>query len=131
MHPWKKYSGTFVCGVAKPDRRVRSCPQEKKHFERCYERFLSETSISHHKQSLNRSSGFLEGHKSRVSFLNITCESRVPPLTLRDVVNTKSACICRKEKVIGKSDYRQREGDLESIKVRGYIRKNFKRIQVT
>ena len=114
-----KYSGTFVCGVAKPDRRVRSCPQEK-HFERCHERFQSETSISHHKQSLIRDSGFLEGHTSRASFLSTTCESRVPRLTLRDVVNTKSACICRNEKVIGKNDYRQREGDLESIKVRRY-----------
>ena len=39
-------------------------------------------------------------------------------MTLRDVVNVKSACVCiDKRRVIGTQDLRKRDEDLESIEV--------------
>ena len=40
-------------------------------------------------------------------------KSLVPRLTLKDVVDAKSACICRDEKIIGKRDLRHRQNMLE------------------
>lgn len=110
---------TFICGTAKPKRRLRTCPsQEKSYSERQLERFHTEQSISHHRSSLNITSRHPERHVSRAYSSLDTCTSRVPLLTLRDVVETKSACLCRGQRFIGTGLHRERQGNLEFIEVR-------------
>ena len=100
-------SPTFMCGVAKPQRRVQTCPpQDDRHTRRKLERFSTEPSISHHKYSLNISSEFTQRtalHSRRA------CKSRDPNVTLRDVVSAKSACVCRDKKFIGIRDFCERD----------------------
>ena len=111
---------TFTCGVAKPKRRIPTCPpQEKKRSEMFLERFHTELSISHHKYSVNVNSRHPERPvRSRSTLLLNTCASRVPRLTLRDVVNAKSACICRNQRFIGIGrDHWERQELLESTEV--------------
>ena len=113
-------SPTFMCGVAKPQRRIRTCPsQEKKHSERFLERFHSEPSISHHKYSLNANcnSRLSERPTSHAPLSSNTCKSRVSHLTLKDVVDTKRACFCRGEKFIGIRDHQERQVGLEPSEV--------------
>ena len=110
---------TFMCGTAKPKRRMRTCPsQEKSYSERHLERFHTEQSISHHRSSLNIISRHPERHVSRAYSSLDTCTLRVPLLTLRDVVETKSACLCRGQRFIGTGLHRERQGNLEFIEVR-------------
>ena len=110
---------TFICGTAKPKRRMRTCPsQEKSYSERQLERFHTEQSISHHRSSLNIICRHPERHVSRAYSSLDTCTSRVPLLTLRDVVETKSACLCRGQRFIGTGLHRERQGNLEFIEVR-------------
>ena len=113
---------TFMCGTAKPKRRMRTCPsQEKRYSERQLERFHTEQSISHHRSSLNIISRHPERHVSRAYSSLDTCTSRVPLLTLRDVVETKSACLCRGQRFIGTGYHRERQGNLEFIEVRMHV----------
>ena len=113
---------TFMCGTAKPKRRMRTCPsQEKSYSERQLERFHTEQSISHHRSSLNIISRHPERHVSRAYSSLDTCTSRVPLLTLRDVVETKSACLCRGQRFIGTGYHRERQGNLEFIEVRMHV----------
>ena len=112
----------FMCGTAKPKRRMRTCPsQEKSYSERHLERFHTEQSISHHRSSLNIISRHPERHVPRAYSSLDTCTSRVPLLTLRDVVETKSACLCRGQRFIGTGYHRERQGNLEFIEVRMYL----------
>ena len=111
-------SPMFMCGVAKPQRRIRTCPsQEKKHSEGFLERFHSEPSISHHKYSLNANSRLPERPTSHASLSGNTCKSRVSHLTLKDVVDTKRACVCLEKKFIGIRDHRERQVGLEPSEV--------------
>ena len=113
---------TFMCGTAKPKRRMRTCPsQEKSYSERQLERFHTEQSISHHRSSLNIICRHPERHVSRAYSSLDTCTSRVPLLTLRDVVETKSACLCRGQRFIGTGFHRERQGNLEFIEVRMHV----------
>lgn len=113
---------TFMCGTAKPKRRMRTCPsQEKSYSERQLERFHTEQSISHHRSSLNIICRHPERHVSRAYSSLDTCTSRVPLLTLRDVVETKSACLCRGQRFIGTGLHRERQGNLEFIEVRMHV----------
>ncbi|XP_073228650.1 uncharacterized protein [Porites lutea] len=113
---------TFMCGTAKPKRRMRTCPsQEKSYSERHLERFHTEQSISHHRSSLNIISRHPERHVSRAYSSLDTCTSRVPLLTLRDVVETKSACLCRGQRFIGTGLHRERQGNLEFIEDLTYL----------
>ena len=111
-------SATFVCGIAKAQTRIRMCPsQETTNGVRFLERFHSQPSISHHKQSLICNGGISGRSPSRASHLNSTCKSCVPRLTLRHVVNTRSACAWSEQKFIGIRDHCDRKNDLESIEV--------------
>ena len=114
--PHELSSKTFVCGVAKPQRRIRTCPSKEKATElvKFFEGTHSGPSISHHKQSLAcKDFGLIErGMTSRFLLAN-PGKSLAPRLTLKDVVDAKSACICRDEKIIGKRDLRHREDMLE------------------
>ena len=109
--PHELSSKTFVCGVAKPQRRIRTCPSQEKATELA--KFLEGThsgpSISHHKQSFV----LIERGMTSRSLLANASKSLVARLTLKDVVDAKSACICRDEKIIGKKDLRHRENMLE------------------
>ena len=100
-------SPTFVCGVAKPQRRVQTCPpQDDRRTRRNLERFSTEPSISHHKYSLNISSELTQRTDLHS---RSACKSRDPNVTLRDVVSAKSACVCRDKKFIGVRDFRERD----------------------
>ena len=105
-----------MCGVAKLQRRIRTCPSKEKATElvKFVEGTHSGPSISHHKQSLALKDLVLieRGMTSRSLMANPS-KSLVPRLTLKDVVDAKSACICRDEKIIGKRDLRHREDMLE------------------
>ena len=114
--PHELSSKTFVSGVAKPQRRIRPCPSKQKATELV--KFLEGThsgpSISHHKQSLAcKDFGLIERGITSRSLLANPGKSLVPRLTLKDVVDAKSACICRDEKIIGKRDLRHRQNILE------------------
>ena len=114
--PHELSSKTFVCGVAKPQRRIRTCPSKEKATElvKFLEGAHSGPSISHHKKSLAcKDFGLIEMGITSRSLLANPGKSLVPRLTLKDVVDAKSACICRDEKIIGKRDLRHRENMLE------------------
>lgn len=105
---------TFMCGVAKPQRRVRTCPpQLMKHSKANLERFHTEPSISHHKYSLHISSEHVRGTTLHGTSWASTCKSRAPCVTLREVVNTKSACVCDNRKFIGIPDLLKEDEGLE------------------
>ena len=111
-------SPMFMCGVAKPQRRIRTCPlQDKIHSERFLQRFHAEPSISHHKRSLNINSRLPERPVACASQSINMCTSRVPRLTLRDVINTKSACVCGDERFIGIRDQSDTKESVESLEV--------------
>ncbi|KAJ7377570.1 hypothetical protein OS493_028128 [Desmophyllum pertusum] len=101
-----------MCGVAKPQRRIQTCPPQVERFSRRnLEPIHTEPSISHHKYSLVINS---ELSQSQALHASSTCKSRDPQVTLRDVVNAKSACICPdKTRFIGIRDARERDEGLE------------------
>lgn len=108
-------SPKFISGVAKPQRRVRTCPpQLVKYSEANIERFHTEPSISHHKYSLNMSSEHPQRTTVHATSSATTCKSRAPRVTLRDVVNNKSACVCSNRRFIGIRDLLKEDEDLES-----------------
>ncbi|XP_067025932.1 uncharacterized protein [Acropora muricata] len=130
--PYKLSSKTFVCGVARPQRIIRTCPSKEnaKELVRCLEGIHSERSISHHKQSLACNDlGLIERGMTSRSLLDNPSKSLVPRLTLKDVVDAKSACICRHEKIIGRRGPRHRENmlddndDISNLTERMYSRK--------
>ena len=105
-----------MCGVARPQRIIRTCPSKEnaKELVRCLEGIHSERSISHHKQSLAcKDIGLIERGMTSRSLMDNPSKSLVPRLTLKDVVDAKSACICRHEKIIGRRDLRHRENMLD------------------
>jgi len=111
-------SPKFISGVAKPQRRVRTCPpQLVKYSEANIERFHTEPSISHHKYSLNMSSEHPQRTTVHATSSATTCKSRAPRVTLRDVVNNKSACVCSNRRFIGIRDLLKEDEDLESREV--------------
>jgi len=109
---------TFISGVAKPQRRVRTCPpQLLKHSQANLERFHTETSISHHQYSLRMSSEHPQGSTLNATSWASTFKSRAPRVTLRDVVNTKSACVCTNKRFIGVRDHFKEDEDMEPNEV--------------
>ena len=114
--PYEVSSKTFVCGVARPQRIIRTCPAKEnaKKMVKFLEGIHSERSISHHKQSLAcKDFGLIDRGTTSRSLLDNPSKSLVPRLTLKDVVDAKSACICRHEKIIGRRGLRHRENMLE------------------
>ena len=109
---------TFMCGVAKPERRVRTCPpQLVKHSKANLERFHTEPSISHHKYSLHMSSEHPQGTTLHGTSWTSTRKSRAPRVTLREVVNSNSACVCDNRRFIGIRDLLKEDEDLEPNEV--------------
>ena len=109
---------TFISGIAKPQRRVRTCPpQLLKQSKANLEPFHTEPSISHHKNSLHMSSKHPQGPTLHATSWTSTCNLRAPRVTLRDVVNTKSACICSNRRFIGIRDLFKEDEDLEPDEV--------------
>ena len=88
-----------------------------KHSEANLERFHTEPSISHHKYSLHMSSGHPQGPTLHATSSASTCNSSAPRVTLRDVVNTKSACVCSNRRFIGIRDLFKEDDDLEPNEV--------------
>lgn len=108
-------SPTFMCGVAKVHRRMRTCPPQ--HSKRSFERLNTEPSISHHRHSLNINCQLSQRPTLHTASSRSTSGSRVQRVTLRDVVNVKSACVCNNRRVIGIQDLLKREEDLEPTEV--------------
>lgn len=106
-------SRTFVCGVAKPQRGIRTCPPENEsgRTRSKLERFSVEPSISHHRYSLNISRDLTQRTAAQT---RSACKPRVPHVTLREVVSAKSACVCGNQKFIGVRHFCERgEWELE------------------
>lgn len=106
-------SRTFVCGVAKPQQGIRTCPPENEsgRTRSTLERFSTEPSISHHRYSLNISRDLTQRTANQT---RSACKPRVPHVTLGEVVNAKSACVCGNQKFIGVRHFCERgEWELE------------------
>ena len=88
-----------------------------KHSKANLERFHTEPSISHHKYSLHISSEHVRGTTLHGTSWASTCKSRAPCVTLREVVNTKSACVCDNRKFIGIPDLLKEDEGLEPKEV--------------
>lgn len=122
-------SKIFICGVAKPYRQIIACPtRQNRHSDRFLERCQSEPSMSYHKQSMTCNVGLIE-RPTTISSSDISRKSFIPQLTLKDVVSVKGACICRKEKIIGKrykhcwENGLQESEDISYLEERMYSRK--------
>ena len=112
-------SPTFISGVAKPHRRIRTCPpQHEEHSKKKLERFHIEPSISHHKYSLNTNGQVPQRVTTHATPSRSTCDSRDQRVTLRDVVNVRSACVCNNRRIIGIQYFRKRDQDLEPTEVK-------------
>lgn len=102
---------TFVCGVAKPQQKLRTCPpkDESGLTGSKLEQFTTESSISHHRYSLNISKDLTP--KKTPYQTRSACRPRVPHVTLKEVVSVKSACVCGDRKFIGVRNFWERSAE--------------------
>lgn len=100
-----------MCGVAKPQQKLRTCPpkDESGLTGSKLEQFTTEPSISHHRYSLNISKDLTP--KKTPYQTRSACGPRVPHVTLKEVVSVKSACVCGDRKFIGVRNFWERSAE--------------------